>query len=280
MWLTNILLFLSYHHKYAVMKTSELITFNKEWDKGEIKKKTKKMLKEIGELQHKMYAENKHSIIVVLQGIDASGKDGLTNSLLRYCDHEGIEVYSFKKPTELEYSHDFLWRVHQVCPAKGVMQVFVRSHYEDILVPSVLKYIPEEVIEKRYEMINTFERLIEENGTRVLKFFLNVSKEVQKERLIERIEMKEKHWKHKDGDWDTREQFDEYMKVYQKILTRCNEVPWHVVPADRNWQKLYAVAEVVLKTLKGFNLKWPDLVTERFKPAPEPAPTRKTIKKK
>lgn len=248
------------------MKTPELITFNKEWDRDEIKKKTKKMLREIGELQHKMYAENKHSIILVLQGIDASGKDGLTNGLLKHCDHVGLEVYSFKKPTELEYSHDFLWRVHQVCPARGVMQIFIRSHYEDILVPSVLKYIPEDVIEKRYEMINTFERLIEENGTKVLKFFLNVSKEEQKKRLIERIEVKEKHWKHKDGDWDTREQFDEYMEVYKKILTRCNEVPWHVVPADRNWQKLYAVAEVVLLTLKGFDLQWPELVTERFFP--------------
>ena len=248
------------------MKTTELITFNKDWDKDDTKKKTKKMLKEISELQHKMYAENKHSIIVVLQGIDAAGKDGLTNGLLRYCDHVGLEVYSFKKPTDLEYSHDFLWRVHQVCPSKGVLQIFIRSHYEDILVPSVLKYIPEDVIEKRYDMINTFERLIEENGTKVLKFFLNVSKDVQKERLIERIEVKEKHWKHKDGDWDTREQFDEYMDVYKKILTRCNEVPWHVVPADTNWQKLHAVAEVVLKTLKGFDMKWPELISERFGP--------------
>jgi len=251
------------------MKIDDYPTFNKEWKKDETKKKTKKMLKEIGELQHKMYAENKHSIIVVLQGIDASGKDGLTNGLLKYCDHVGLEVYSFKKPTDLEYSHDFLWRVHQVCPAKGVLQIFIRSHYEDILVPSVLKYIPGEVIEKRYEMINTFERLIEENGTRVLKFFLNVSKEEQKRRLTERIEVKEKHWKHKDGDWDTREKFDEYMKVYESILKRCNDVPWYVVPADTNWQKLYAVAEVVLKTLRGFDMKWPELVSERFKSGSE-----------
>jgi polyphosphate kinase 2 (PPK2 family) len=115
------------------MKTSEMISFNKEWDKDETRKNTKKMLREIGELQHKMYAENKHSIIVVLQGIDASGKDGLTNGLLRYCDHVGMEVYSFKKPTELEYSHDFLWRVHQVCPAKGVMQVFSNIFLKKLL---------------------------------------------------------------------------------------------------------------------------------------------------
>lgn len=260
------------------MKISDYLTLNKEWKKDEIKKKTEKMLKEIGELQHKMYAENKHSIIVVLQGTDASGKDGVTKGLLKYCDPIGIEVFSFKKPTDLEYSHDFLWRIHQVCPAKGVMQVFIRSHYEDILVPSVLKYIPAEVIEERYDMINTFEKLLEQNGTKVLKFFLNVSKEVQEERLMERIELEEKHWKHKDGDWDTREHWDEYMKVYQKILTRCNKVPWTVVPADRNWQKLYVVAEVVLKTLKGLDIRWPELVTERFKPAGKPVKAKATTK--
>jgi len=247
------------------MKVSDYPTFNKEWDKDETEKKTKKMLKEIGELQYKMYAQNKYSIIVVLQGTDASGKDGVTKGLLKYCNPIGLEVYSFKKPTDLEYSHDFLWRIHQVCPANGVMQVFIRSHYEDILVPSVEKFIPADVIEKRYDMINTFEKLLEENGTKVLKFFLNVSKEAQEKRLLERIELKEKHWKHKDGDWDTRGKFDDYMKVYQKILTRCNDVPWTVVPADKNWQKLYMVAEVVLKTLKGLDLQWPELLTEKFK---------------
>lgn len=246
------------------MKFSDIPTFNKEWDKDDTEKKTKKILKEIGELQYKMYAQNKYSIIVVLQGTDGSGKDGVTKGLLKYCNPIGLEVYSFKKPTDLEYSHDFLWRIHQVCPAKGVLQVFIRSHYEDILVPSVEKFIPAQVIEKRYEAINIFEKMLEESGTKVLKFFLNVSKEAQKERLMERIEMKEKHWKHKDGDWDTREKFDQYMKVYQNILTRCNVVPWTAVPADKNWQKLYAVAEVVLKTLKELPLEWPELVSEKF----------------
>jgi polyphosphate kinase 2 (PPK2 family) len=118
-------------------------------------------------------------------------------------------------------------------------------------------------------MINDFEKLIEHNETKVLKFFLNVSKEVQKERLIERIEIKEKHWKHKDGDWDTREKFDEYMAVYEKILNRCSDIPWYIIPADRNWQKLYFAAEVVLKTLEDLNLEWPPLVTEKFKAVTE-----------
>ena len=246
------------------IKISDHPTFNKEWDKKETEEKTKKMLKKIGRLQNKMYAQNKFSILLVLQGIDASGKDGITKGLVKYCNPLGIKIFSFKKPTENEYAHDFLWRVHQVVPRKGELQVFIRSHYEDILVPTVEKFIPSDVIEKRYEVINDFERLLETNCTKVLKFYLNVSKEAQKERLIERIELKEKHWKHKDGDWDTREKFDEYLGVYERILNTCNVIPWHIVPADKNWQKLYAVAEVVLKTLEDLDLKWPELVSERF----------------
>ncbi|HOW10017.1 MAG TPA: polyphosphate kinase 2 family protein [Bacteroidales bacterium] len=246
------------------IKISDHPTFNKEWDRKETEEKTKKMLKKIGRLQNKMYAQNKFSILLVLQGTDASGKDGITKGLVKYCNPLGIKIFSFKKPTENEYAHDFLWRVHQVVPRKGEFQVFIRSHYEDILVPTVEKFIPSDVIEKRYEVINDFERLLETNGTKVLKFFLNVSREAQKERLIERIELKEKHWKHKDGDWDTREKFDEYLEVYERIINTCNVIPWHIVPADKNWQKLYVVAEAVLKTLEDLDLKWPDLVSERF----------------
>jgi len=240
-------------------------TFNTDWDREEIAHKTKKILKEIGKLQHKMYAQNKFSLLIVLQGTDASGKDGLTRDLLRYCNPVGLKIHSFKKPTENEYAHDFLWRVHQVIPRKGDLQIFIRSHYEDILVPTVEKFIPEKIIEQRYQLINDFEKLIEHNGTRILKFFMNVSKEAQKERLLERIELQEKHWKHKDGDWLTREKFDTYMSVYEKIINRCNTIPWHIVPSDKNWQKLYYIGETVLKALRVMDLKWPELVTERFK---------------
>jgi len=156
------------------IKIADYPTLNKEWDKKETEEKTKKILKRIGKLQNKMYAQNKFSILVVLQGIDASGKDGITKGLLKYCNPLGVKIASFKKPTENEYAHDFLWRVHQVVPRKGELQIFIRSHYEDILVPTVEKYIPSEVIEKRYEVINDFENLLESNGTKVLKFFLNV----------------------------------------------------------------------------------------------------------
>ena len=239
-------------------------TFDKTLDKKEIQKKTKNTLKKIGKLQYKMYAQNKFSLLIVFQGIDASGKDGATKDLIEYCNAVGIKIQSFKKPTEEEFAHDFLHRVHAFTPARGEMQIFVRSHYEDILVPTVEKYIPDEIIEQRYDQINSFEKLVESNNTRVLKFFLHVSKEAQKERLMERIESKKKHWKHKDGDWDTRDKFDDYLAVYEKIINKCNDVPWHIVPSDKNWQKDYIISEVVYKTLKELDLKWPELVSEKF----------------
>ena len=248
------------------IKIEDYPTFNKEWDKDKTEEKTKKILKKIGELQNKMYAQNKFSLLIVLQGTDASGKDGVTKALVKYCNPLGVKIQSFKKPTEEEYAHDFLWRIHNASPRKGEMKIFIRSHYEDILVPSVEKYIPEDVIGKRYKVINDFERMLEDTGTVVLKFFMNVSMEAQKERLMERIELKEKHWKHKDGDWDTREKWDKYKDVYEIILNQCSTPPWHLVPSDKNWQKTYAVAEIVLKALEDLDLKWPELVTEKFKP--------------
>ncbi len=247
------------------IKISDHPAFNKEWKKEETVKETDQMLKRIGKLQYKMYAQNKYSLLIIFQGIDASGKDGVTKGLLKYCNPIGLGIYSFKKPTDEEYAHDFLWRVHKECPHKGETKIFIRSHYEDILVPSVEKFIAPEIIARRYQIINDFERSVEHNETKVLKFFLNVSKDAQEERLMERVELKKKHWKHKDGDWDTREKFGEYMGVYEKIINTCNVIPWHIVPADKNWQKLYAVAGVVLTTLEGLGLKWPELVSEKFK---------------
>lgn len=189
------------------------VTFDKNLDKEKTKAETKAMLKEIGDLQYLMYAEGKRSLLIILQGLDASGKDGLTRGLLDYCNPVDLMVQSFKKPTPLESSHDFLWRMHPHVPPRGVIQVFIRSHYEDILVPTVEKLIPEEKIDERYQIINGFEKLLEQNGTKVLKFFLNVSKEVQLDRLNERLKNREKHWKHNDGDWDNRSKYDEYQKV-------------------------------------------------------------------
>ncbi len=240
-------------------------SFDKSLDKAKIKIETKEILKEIGRLQYKMYAEGKSSLLIIFQGLDASGKDGLTKGLLRYCNPVGFSIHSFKKPTAEEYVHDFLWRIHEHTPAKGQLQVFIRSHYEDILVPTVEKLFAPETINERYQLINDFERLVEHNGTKVLKFFLNVSPEVQEERLRERIELKEKHWKHQDGDWDTRKKTEQYLAVYDRIFERCNQIPWHIIPADTNWQKLYFTAKVVLQTLQNTPMNWPDLKTEMFK---------------
>jgi len=247
------------------MKISGYPTFNSDWDKEKTKEKTKETLKEIGGLQNKMFAQQKYSLLIIFQGLDASGKDGLTKALLEHCNPIGVKIKSFKKPTSEEYEHDFLWRIHKDVPGKGDMQVFIRSHYEDILVPSVDGYIEEKLIEKRFHLINCFEKLLEHNDTRILKFFLNVSPEVQEERLMERVELKEKHWKHTDNDWETRKKTPEYLKVYEKIFNECNEIPWHIVPADKNWQKLYYVTEEVLKALKEMELEWPELKSELFK---------------
>ncbi|MBL6963568.1 MAG: polyphosphate kinase [Bacteroidetes bacterium] len=246
------------------MKIKDYPTINREWDKKKIQEKTKYILKEIGHLQYQMYAQKKYSLLIVLQGLDASGKDGLTRELLKYCNPIGFKIKSFTKPTAEEYAHDFLWRVHKAAPARGDIQVFVRSHYEDILVPSVEGYYSEEIIAQRYRLINDFEKLMEHHDTRILKFFLNVSPEKQKERLMERVQIKEKHWKHKDGDWTTREKFSDYLQVYDRIFRECNEIPWHMVPSDTNWQKLYFVASEVLKTMRNLKLEWPDLKSELF----------------
>ena len=211
-----------------------------------------------------MNAQGKYSLLIIFQGLDASGKDGAVRSTLSGVNPNGISVKSFKKPTEEELAHDFLWRVHPHTPAKGMIQVFNRSHYEDILIPSVYEYLPKETIEERFELINNFERQIESNGTTILKFYLHTSKAEQFKRLTERVEVKEKHWKHNDGDWETREHWDEFRAVYEAIFEKCDKPEWHIVPADKNWEKVNYVAKTILKTLKGMDLQWPDLKSEKF----------------
>ncbi|MGD9929596.1 MAG: PPK2 family polyphosphate kinase [Mangrovibacterium sp.] len=237
-------------------------TFTEGLNKAETVKQTKAVLKQIGELQHQLYAESKHSLLLVFQGMDASGKDGLTRDLFKYCNPVGISVKSFKKPTPEEYAHDFLWRVHRHSPPKGAVQVFIRSHYEDILVPTVENLFTPEIIEERYQLINNFEQLLAHNGTRILKFFLHISAKEQELRLTERMENHRKFWKHNDGDWETRKKFDQYLEVYESILTRCNHIPWQVIPSDRNWEKLWYVANSVLRALEEMNIQWPALKTE------------------
>lgn len=233
-------------------------------NKDEIKKELKQLNQKLIAYQKKMNAQGNHSLLIIFQGMDASGKDGATRRVLEGVNPSGIHVKSFKKPTDEEFAHDFLWRVHKHAPAKGMIQVFNRSHYEDILVPSVLGFIPKELIEERYKLINYFEKLLEHNGTKVLKFFLHVSKEEQLERLTERTQNPEKYFKHKDGDWETREHWDSYMNVYESLFERCNDIPWHVIPSDQNWYKTYLITQKIIETFESMNLEWPALDSEKF----------------
>jgi len=152
-----------------------------------------------------------------------------------------------------------LWRIHPKTPAKGMITVFNRSHYEDVLVPSVYGSLDDATIEQRYEQINQFEKHLEENGTRIIKCYLNVSFEKQGVKLQERIDTPSKNWKHSDGDWETRKHWNEFMEVYETLFVKCNDVPWHIIPSDKNWTKLYAVAQILLKTLKEMNPQFPRL---------------------
>lgn len=235
------------------------------WVKEEIKKENKDLISKIAELQRLLYADSSRSILLILQGVDASGKDGTVRRIFSGVNPLGCRVYGFKKPTEEEFAHDFLWRIHKVVPPKGMIHIFNRSHYEDILVPTVIKSFPKEVIEKRYDQINQFEALLEASGTKIIKCYLHISKDEQLERLTERIENPMKHWKHNDGDWSSRKMWDSYMKVYEEIFKRCNDVPWNIIPADKNWVKINYIANLMLAALEEMNLKWPELETEKFK---------------
>jgi len=237
----------------------------KGFTKEEAKKQLKKNLHKIIALQKKMNAQSKYSLLVVFQGLDASGKDGATRVVFSGINPAGINVHSFKKPTEEEFAHDFLWRVHKHAPAKGMIQVFNRSHYEDILVPSVEGYFTEKQVSKRYALINHFEDTLAHNNTKILKFYLHNSPENQLIRLKERINMTEKHWKHNDGDWEVREKRAQYHRVYEKIFKQCDQPKWIIVPSDKNWYKSLIISNEVLRALQKMELEWPTLKSQKFK---------------
>ena len=231
--------------------------------KGDFKKPMKKMLEKLADLQYLMQAEGKHSLLIILQGMDASGKDGITKKVIGACTPGGVNVYSFKKPTDEEFAHDFLWRVHKLVPKKGMIAVFNRSHYEDVLIQRVHGWISEEHAEKRIAAINAFEDLLAfDNNTIVLKFFLNISKEQQVIELQQRIDEKEKQWKHNDGDWKEREHWDKYMRCYEEILNNST-TPWHAIPMDERWYGQYLIAEKIVATLEGLDMQFPELEKEK-----------------
>ncbi len=228
-------------------------------DKEETEDLTKKMRDEIGELQEILYAQKKYSLLIIYQGMDASGKDGATKKVFEECHPAGLKVASFKKPTDEEFAHDFLWRIHKHTPAKGMIQIFNRSHYEDILIQRVHGWISEEHVRKRMNSINAFEELLQyDANTTILKFYLHISYEQQRIELQERLDEKDKHWKHNANDWKERERWEEYMQAYEDVFN-WSVVPWHIVPVDQRWYRDYVVAKTVLKALKDLPLEYPPL---------------------
>jgi PPK2 family polyphosphate:nucleotide phosphotransferase len=232
----------------------------KELDKKEIKEETLRLVEELDDLQNLLFAEGKHAVLVVIQGMDGSGKDGVIRNVLGNMNPQGVTVKSYKAPTAEELSHDFLWRIHQHAPAKGMIQIFNRSHYEDILVTRVHKWCSDATAVKRMKAINDFEHLLQEhNNTHILKFYLHISPEEQHERLSERMKDPAKMWKYNEKDFEEAKLWDIYMQMYEDCFNNCNNPPWTIVPSDQNWYKEYIIAQSLHSLLKGLNMQFPGL---------------------
>jgi PPK2 family polyphosphate:nucleotide phosphotransferase len=215
----------------------------------------------LAELGALLAANRERSLLVVIQGMDASGKDGTVKHCIGPLNPMAVRVTSFKAPTHLELAHDFLWRVHTACPARGEVGIFNRSHYEDVLVVRVEDLVPEEVWSRRYEAINAFERTLVDEGTVVLKLWLNMSKDEQAEQMRERLEDPTKNWKFNADDLEKRKRWDDYMEAYRVMLERTSTrwAPWHVIPADRKWVRNLVVSELLVDALEGLDMNWPRL---------------------
>lgn len=229
-------------------------------DKAALKAGLKSDAKLIQALTHKLYGEAQRSLLIVLQGMDTSGKDSTTEAIFAYTPPLNVKVAAFKAPTKTELAHDYLWRVHNVCPAKGEITVFNRSHYEDVLVVKVREFASAAAIDSRYEQINDFERHLTENGTTVLKFMLNISHEAQGERLRSRLEVPNKRWKFNPGDLDDRKLWPDFMAAYETMVQRTStaHAPWHVVPSDSRTMRKAIITAKVRETLEAMNPQYPD----------------------
>lgn len=219
---------------------------------------------ELMDLQELMYAENQRQVLIVLQGIDTSGKDGTIRNVFGDVNPQGTHVISFKVPTRQELAHDYLWRVHQHTPAKGDIVIFNRSHYEDVLVVRVHELVPESVWEKRYQHINEFERLLVDEGATILKFFLHISKSRQAERLLARLDEPTKRWKFNPADLDEREHWNKYTAAFETMLSKTSTpwAPWYVIPSDRKWYRNMTVAAIIVDTLTNLGMKFPKEVPD------------------
>ncbi len=224
------------------------------------KSRGKALTKELEELQELLYAEGKHKVLIVLQAMDTGGKDGTIRHVFDGTNPQGVKVASFKKPTPEELAHDYLWRVHDHTPGSGEIAIFNRSHYEDVLVVRVHSLVPEGRWRRRFDHINAFEKLLTDEGTTILKFFLHISKDEQKERLQARLDEPHKHWKFSKGDLAERALWDTYIEAYEEAITRTSTewAPWYVIPADRKWYRNLAISTIIVDTLRGLGMQYPE----------------------
>ena len=214
----------------------------------------------VEELQELLYADGRHKVLVVLQATDTGGKDGTIRHVFEGVNPQGVKVASFKRPTEVELAHDYLWRVHRHTPASGEIVVFNRSHYEDVLVVRVHGLVPEKHWKKRYDHIRNFEQLLADEGTTIVKIFLHISKHEQRERLQQRLDDPERHWKFAMGDLDERKHWDDYQEAFAAMLekTSTDDAPWYVIPADRKWFRNLVISQLLIDTLESLNLRYPE----------------------
>jgi PPK2 family polyphosphate:nucleotide phosphotransferase len=232
----------------------------KEFDKEETKKKTKDLLAKLPELQNRLYAQGKYSYLIILQGVDASGKDGVVKAVFTGVNPAGCSVSPWKAPTELELNHDFLWRIHKEVPEKGMIKIFNRSHYEDVLVTRVEKWIDDKTAKMRFKHINNFEKMVSDcNKTIILKFYLHISKEEQKGRLEERVSDPTKNWKYNANDLVVNKKWDDYIGMYHDVFENCNEIPWMIVPSDQNWYKEYIIAKTIVESMESLKMVYPQI---------------------
>ena len=233
----------------------------KKHDRGKAKAKaaTEGLIAKLDQLQERLYANGNQALLIILQGMDTSGKDGTIKNVMSGVNPQGCRVASFKAPSEKELRYDFLWRVHQEVPPKGYIGIFNRSHYEDVLITHVHGWVSGKVVRQRLKQINEFEEMLAENGTTLLKLFLHISKDEQKERLTERIRDPEKRWKFSEGDLEERKLWEEYMKAFEGVLaaTSTSYAPWHIIPANRKWYRNLVVAELVVDNLTAMKLSTP-----------------------
>lgn len=220
----------------------------------------RRLSKRLAELQEVFYAQGKHRLLIVLQAMDTGGKDGTISHVFDKVNPQGVKVVSFKAPSAIELAHDYLWRIHPHTPAKGEMVIFNRSHYEDVLIVRVHGFVAKEVWQRRYQQINDFERMLAEEGTTILKFFLHISKQEQKERLQARLDKPEKRWKFNADDLAERKRWDEYVLAYEEAISRTStdHAPWYVVPADRKWYRNLVVAQAIIDAVEALQPAYPE----------------------